>query len=114
MSKKAVAAGNRAGRLPALLNATSCTSTAIGGLVERATANIAAITATVDLTIALSLIAVWMWNDAKARGISPLPYLALTACAGSVGPLLYLLRTARRSEAVAAPSRLSVSGATVK
>lgn len=81
------------------------------GFAEAMTANIGTIAAMVDLTIALSLIGVWMWNDAKARGISALPYLALTLALGSVGPLLYLLRTSRRSEPVPAPVRLAVGGA---
>jgi hypothetical protein len=81
------------------------------GFVEALTANIGTITAMVDLTIALSLIAVWMWNDAKARGISALPYLGLTLVLGSVGPLLYLLRTSRRAEVASAPARLAAGGA---
>jgi hypothetical protein len=80
------------------------------GVFEALAANIASITATVDLTIALTLIAVWMWNDAKARGMSALPYLVLTVAFGSVGPLLYLLRTSRRPEPAAAPARLAVGG----
>ena len=30
--------------------------------------------------------------DARARGVSPLPYLVMTVFTGSIGPLLYLLR----------------------
>ena len=76
------------------------------GLLETMTANIGTIALTVDLTIALSLIGVWMWNDARDRGISPLPYLGLTLITGSVGPLLYLLRTSRRTEPAATRVRL--------
>jgi hypothetical protein len=47
-----------------------------------------------------------MWNDAKARGISALLYLAMTAVLGSMGPLLYLFRTAGRREPVASPAPL--------
>ena len=50
------------------------------------------IAAFADLTIALSLIALWMIGDARERGVSALPYLVLTLALGSVGPLLYLLR----------------------
>jgi hypothetical protein len=85
-----------------------------GGFVELATANLATIAVLVDLTIALSLIAVWMWNDAKARGITALPYLALTMVLGSIGPLLYLLRTAGRREPVGAPTRLATGGVPLK
>lgn len=50
-----------------------------------------------DLVIALGMVCIWMFRDARARGISPLPYLAATLLLGSVGPLLYLTR--RGSEA---------------
>ena len=61
------------------------------GLFEAVFANAATITAFVDLLIALSLVMVWMWQDAQRRGVSALPYLAVTLVAGSIGPLLYLL-----------------------
>jgi hypothetical protein len=61
------------------------------GLFEAMAANAATITASADLVIALGLITVWMWRDAKARGRSVLPYVGLTALLGSVGPLTYLL-----------------------
>jgi fatty acid desaturase len=57
-------------------------------------ANIATIAVFVDLTIALSLIAFWMWQDAHKRGVAFLPYFLLTLTFGSVGPLLYLIRHA--------------------
>ena len=59
------------------------------------TANAATIAAMVDLTIALSLVTVWMWRDARARGVVLVPYLLLTATLGSIGPLLYLLLRGR-------------------
>jgi hypothetical protein len=45
-----------------------------------------------DLLISLGLVAVWMFRDARARGVSAVPYLVLTLLLGSVGPLVYLLR----------------------
>ncbi len=45
-----------------------------------------------DLCIALGIVAVWMWRDAKERGISPLPYIALMVPLGSIGALAYLVR----------------------
>jgi hypothetical protein len=57
-------------------------------------ANIATVAVFVDLTIALSLIAYWMWQDARGEGRAFLPYLLLTLTFGSVGPLLYLIRRA--------------------
>jgi len=62
------------------------------GFFELVTANVATITAFVDLLIALTLIIVWMIRDARARGISPVPYVLLTLALGSAGPLAYLIR----------------------
>ena len=44
-----------------------------------------------DLVIALSLVMVWMWQDAKAMGRNIWPWIAATLAFGSFGPLLYLL-----------------------
>jgi hypothetical protein len=46
----------------------------------------------IDLIIALSIVVGWMWRDAKARGISPMPYIVMTLFLGSIGPLVYLIR----------------------
>jgi hypothetical protein len=45
----------------------------------------------VDLLIALTLVLVWMWRDARASGRNVWPWIVLTLAAGSFGPLLYLL-----------------------
>jgi len=44
-----------------------------------------------DLVIALSLVMVWMWQDAKATGRNVWPWIAATLAFGSFGPLFYLL-----------------------
>lgn len=44
-----------------------------------------------DLVIALTLVMVWIWNDARARGRVAWPWLVATLAFGSFGPLLYLL-----------------------
>lgn len=44
-----------------------------------------------DLVIALSLVGLWMWRDAKATGRNIWPWIALTLTMGSFGPLIYLL-----------------------
>jgi hypothetical protein len=54
-----------------------------------------------DLVIALSLIMLWMWRDAKANSRNAWPWLVLTLVAGSFGPLLYLFT--RRESAAASP-----------
>jgi hypothetical protein len=64
--------------------------TGVAGFLQAATANLATVQISLDLVVALSLVSVWLWRDAKARGVSPYPYLALTVVLGSVGPLLYL------------------------
>lgn len=46
----------------------------------------------VDLVIACALVAMWIYGDARRRGVNPWPYLVLTLFAGSIGPLAYLLR----------------------
>ena len=66
------------------------------GFFELAMANTATMLMMVDLVIALSLFAVWMWNDARVRGARALPYLIVTALFGAAGPLLYLLVRERR------------------
>jgi phosphate/sulfate permease len=44
-----------------------------------------------DLVIALTLVLIWMWRDAKATGRKVWPWIVITLVAGSFGPLLYLL-----------------------
>jgi hypothetical protein len=45
----------------------------------------------IDLVIALGITSAFVWRDARARGVSPLPFLAITAVLGSIGPLLYFV-----------------------
>lgn len=62
------------------------------GIFEQGLANSATIQVFLDLAIALSLVLLWLWQDAREQGISPLPYIILTLTLGSIGPLLYLVR----------------------
>ena len=74
------------------LNAYAAYQYGYVGVFEMMTANAATIAGFVDLVIALSLIIAWMVRDARARGVSPVPYVLLTLALGSVGPLVYLIR----------------------
>jgi hypothetical protein len=48
-----------------------------------------------DLVIALTLVMIWLWRDARTGGRNPWPWIGLTLIAGSFGPLLYLLTQPR-------------------
>ncbi len=50
----------------------------------------------IDLVIALTLVMVWMWRDAKATGRNAWPWLVATLALGSFGPLVYLLTRPNR------------------
>jgi hypothetical protein len=62
------------------------------GFFREVISNLASLTLLVDLVISLTIILVYLGNDASERGVSAVPYLLLTLAFGSVGPLLYLLR----------------------
>ena len=53
-----------------------------------------------DLVIALVLVMIWMWRDAKAAGRAIWPWIAVTLVLGSIGPLLYLLTRKLKATAV--------------
>ena len=62
------------------------------GFFREVISNLASVTLMVDLVISLTIILVYLGNDANERGVSAVPYLLLTLAFGSVGPLLYLIR----------------------
>lgn len=65
-----------------------------------------------DLTIALSLVMVWMWGDARERNATVVPYLLLTIAFGSIGPLLYLIvREGEKRSRVASADKRAVQHA---
>jgi hypothetical protein len=57
-----------------------------------------------DLVISLSLVMMWIWNDAKKLGRATWPWLVLTLVAGSFGPLIYLLTRQQRAGLARAPA----------
>ena len=65
------------------------------GLFEQAFESWAGLQVLVDLVIALVLVMVWMWRDARASGRNAWPWLIATVALGSFGPLGYLLTRAR-------------------
>jgi hypothetical protein len=60
-----------------------------------------------DFVIALSLALVWMFFDARSRGIAFWPFALLTFTLGSIGPLAYLIRRER----VSAPQQAGLQAA---
>jgi hypothetical protein len=51
-----------------------------------------------DLVIALTLVMVWIWRDAKNTGRNAWPWIVVTLVAGSFGPLLYLITSKENRE----------------
>jgi hypothetical protein len=62
------------------------------GFFREVISNLASLTLLLDLLISLTIILVYLGNDASRRGVWAVPYLLLTLAFGSVGPLLYLIR----------------------
>jgi len=61
------------------------------GIIEPQLRSFGAAQVLADLVIALSLVMVWVWHDARAQGRNPWPWILATLALGSFGPLGYLL-----------------------
>lgn len=87
----------------ATLNVVALADGGLQGLVHLfQSGNLWTYTLIADLFISLGLIASWMIADARAKGRNSVPYVVLTFTLGSIGPLLYLLRSRARPNAAAA------------
>lgn len=87
----------------AALNAYALYTEGISGLFAwLSTLNPWGMVLAADLLIALGMVVVWMWRDARANGRNPIGYAALTLASGSIAPLLYIVagETADEPEAV--------------
>jgi hypothetical protein len=76
------------------------------GIFQYQLQSLAGLQVLADLGVALLLVLVWLWRDARQAGRNPWPWVVLTLAAGSFGPLLYLLvgrRQAGHSSAVTLP-----------
>ena len=74
------------------------------GIVTSVLVSTATLQVLVDLVIALGFVLIWMWQDAKERGIAVWPYVLVTLLAGSFGPLLYFVRRLGHSAPVVSRS----------
>lgn len=90
------------------INAYAFSQYGLAGFFELAAANAVAVSVLVDLTIALTLVTVWMWRDARQRGVAVVPHVLLTLGLGSIGPLVYLLQ---RPSEMSEPTRAAVRAA---
>ena len=62
-----------------------------------------------DLLICLGLAAIWLWNDAKERNISPMPYIIGMMLTGSIALLFYIYRHVLKKEEEKSMGALEVS-----
>lgn len=69
------------------------------GFFEALASSTAGIVVFADLVIALTLTLLWMWSDARERGLPIWPYAVLTLTLGSVGTLSYLIHRELRARA---------------
>lgn len=75
------------------LNIAAMAKHGLAGVIPAlTTGNLWSTTFNVDLVLALSMVMVWMVQDARKHGMSVFPYLLITLTTGSLGPFLYLLR----------------------
>ena len=62
-----------------------------GGAIDAITFNTMSWQIYIDLVLAIVVLSIWIYRDARQRGTSPWPYIAGGVVAGMFGPLFYLL-----------------------
>ena len=75
----------------ALFTAAVLAHTGLSGFYRQLLDTPAAWQTLLDISIALGLVLVWMWQDARQSGRRFWPWVPVTLLLGSFGPLLYLL-----------------------
>ncbi len=76
----------------AALNVWAVAGNGLMPLLEQALATPGGKLLTADLAIALTLVAVWVHRDAKARGANAWAWVVATFATGSLAPLAYLIK----------------------
>jgi hypothetical protein len=61
-------------------------------IIDAVTHNWWSVQIAIDLVIAATIGGVWLYRDAKARGLNPMPWLAMLPFIGSLALLGYLVR----------------------
>lgn len=61
------------------------------GIWQAGFASIGSLQILLDLVICASIISMWLYQDARQRGINPWPWLVATLAAGSLPVLFYLI-----------------------
>lgn len=57
-----------------------------------------------DFLISFAVVCLWVWQDAKSKGVRPLPYMILMVCTGSIGLLFYMFRHVYNKPSIAEQS----------
>ena len=73
------------------------------GLFQHQLMNTAGLQVLADLGIALSLVMMWLWRDARQHGRNPWVWLLATLALGSFGPLIYLVTRSRPARSSTVP-----------
>lgn len=76
------------------LTAVAVATDGVNGTIEAITFNWASLQIYVDLVIAVAVISVWLYGDARRRGKNPWPWIIAAFIIGMFSPLVYLLTRA--------------------